>query len=371
MKVALVHDYLKEFGGAERVLEVLHRLWPEAPVFTAFFDRQALGPAAERFADWDIRTSFAQRLPAIGRRHHTLRFLIPYFWESLDLSGFDLVISSSSGYLSKSVLTRPETLHICYCHTPPRYLWGYAQPAAASWYRRAYELWVNTGLRQYDFAASQRVDRFVANSHAVARRIAKFYGKSAQVIPPPVRVHGGGRAGDEYYLYVGRLSRPKQVDLAIRACEQLNRPLWIVGSGQEEARLRALAGPGVRFLGNLPDERMAEIYAGAKALLFPCAHEDFGIVPVEAMGHGVPVIALDQGGVRESVVEGRTGLFFAEASPASLCAAIERFEAHHFSARACIERAGQFSEAVFSRRFEQLVESEFNVSRLPASPLPL
>ncbi|WP_218081565.1 glycosyltransferase [Anthocerotibacter panamensis] len=356
MKVALVHDCLAEYGGAERVLEVLHRLYPEAPVYTAFVDTKRLGVQAERFTGWDVHTTMAQSIPGIARCHHTLRFLIPYFWEGLDLSGYDLVLSSSSGYLSKSVLTRPETLHITYCHTPPRYLWGYRARPSTVWYRQVYEGWVNNALRQYDFCASQRVDHFIANSHTVARRIAKFYRRTATVIPPPVNVRGEGRAGDSYYLYVGRLTRPKQVDLAVHACNRLKHPLWIVGEGSEEARLRSLAGPQVRFLGALPDQQIAAVYAGAKGLLYPCAHEDFGIVPVEALGHGVPVLALAQGGVCESILAPQTGLFFSEPTVESLCTALEQFDRMHFSARACHQRAQEFSESVFLTRIQQFID---------------
>jgi glycosyltransferase involved in cell wall biosynthesis len=357
VKVALVHDHLREYGGAERVLEFLHWLYPDAPVYTAFVDLHRLGVNAVRFCDWDIRTTFAQQIPGFSARFHTLRFLLPYFWESLNLSDYDLVISSSSGYLSKSVLTRPDTLHISYCHTPPRYLWGYATVANHILYRRAYEAWVNNGLRQYDFYASQRVDRFVANSQEVAHRITKFYGKPAEVIPPPVHIHGCGVAGQQYYLYVGRLSQAKRVELAVEACTLLNRPLWVVGDGSERTKLGAMAGSQIHFLGHVPDGKMAEIYAGAIALIFPCAHEDFGIVPVEAMGHGVPVIAVDQGGVRESVIDGKTGLFFQEPTVEALSKTIQRFEQMQFSAQDCIARATEFSESIFCNRFRQFVEN--------------
>jgi glycosyltransferase involved in cell wall biosynthesis len=371
VKVALVHDHLQEYGGAERVLEILHWLYPEAPVYTAFVDLHRLGANAARFSNWDVRTTFAQQIPGFSARFHTLRFLIPYLWESLDLSDYDLVISSSSGYLSKSVLTRPDTLHISYCHTPPRYLWGYAASLKRSWYRRAYEAWVNTGLRQYDFYASQRVDRFIANSQEVAHRIAKFYGQPAEVIPPPVRVHGRGAPGQQYYLYVGRLSRPKRVELAIEACTRLDRQLWIVGTGGERAHLQTLAGPQVHFLGHVPDENMAEIYAGASALIFPCTHEDFGIVPVEAMGHGVPVIAIDEGGVRESVIDGKTGLFFPQPSVEALVGTIQRFERMQFSALDCIARATEFSEPTFCNRFKQFVDTALKEHRPTRQRFPI
>ncbi len=358
MKVALVHDYLKEYGGGERVLEVLHRMFPEAPVYTSFISRQGLGSAADRFEGWDLRTTWAQQVPGIAERHHTLRFLIPYFWEPLDLSGYDLVISCSSGYLGRAVITRPETLHIDYCHSPPRYLWGYRDRKQPTWYRRAYEHWADTNLRRYDFIASQRVDHFVANSRTVAARIEKFYRRPAHVIPPPVNVHGQGEAGGDYYLYVGRLAPRKQVHLAIAACERLGRALHIVGAGPEEEQLRQMAGPNTRFRGFLlpEDPAMDAIYAGARALLFPCAHEDFGIVPIEAMGRGVPVIALAQGGVRDSIIDRETGLLFSESSVDGLCTAIESFEQINFSSRRCIERARDFSEAVFVQRLRHFIE---------------
>lgn len=370
MQIALIHDYLREYGGAERVLDVLHGMFPEAPVYTAFADLGSLGKSGQHFSDWDIRSTWAQQLPGIGQRFHTWRFMIPYFWESLDLSRYDLVISSTSGYLSKAVLTRPETLHISYCHTPPRYLWGYGSPSTRSWFKNGYESWVNTSLRQYDFYASQRVDCFIANSNEVASRIHKFYGRPAEVISPPVRVAGKGKAGEEYYLYVGRLTKPKQVELAVQACTRLDRPLHVVGSGSEERRLQAIAGPQTRFLGQVPDDRMAEIYAGAKALLFPCAHEDFGIVPVEAMGHGVPVIALRQGGVCETVVESKTGLFFDKPTVNSLCEAIKNFENTTFNARDCIARAHLFSEETFVNSLHKYIDNALNIhrSRIGISP---
>ncbi len=216
MKVALVHDYLYEYGDAERVLQVLHRMYPDAPLYTAFVDHSRLGDTAARFADWDVRPTIAQRLPAITHYFHTLRPLLPYFWESLDLSGFDLVISSSGGYLSKSVLTRPNTLHVCYCHTPPRYLWDPISHSPRS--PNIYATWADTQLRQYDYYAAQRVDRFFTSSETVARRIRKFYRRPVDIIPPPVKIHGEGQAGSKYYLYVGPLNQVEQVDLVVEAC---------------------------------------------------------------------------------------------------------------------------------------------------------
>jgi glycosyltransferase involved in cell wall biosynthesis len=351
MKVALVHDYLRDYGDAERILQVLRRMYPKAPIYTAFLDRQ--GTAAGHFSECDIRTTWAQKLPAIAHQFHTYRALLPYFWESLNLSDYDLVISSSGNYLSKSILPHPQTLHICYCHTPPRYLWEpHTHHANPSQWHAA---WVNSHLRQYDFYAAQRVDRFVTNSETVARRIRKFYRRPVEVIPPPVKIRGEGKAGTEYYLYVGSLTREHQVDLAIDACNQLDRPLWIVGNGHDQPRLRKRAGRSIRFLAEVPDNEMPQIYAGAKALIFPQLDADFGFSPVEAMAHGVPVIAPEQSGLKEVVLNFRTGLLFSDPTVTGLCGAIAQFEGLRFSSNACIQRAEEFAESVFTDRLSWFI----------------
>jgi glycosyltransferase involved in cell wall biosynthesis len=360
MKVALVHDYLREYGDAERVLTVLHRLYPTAPVYTAFVDRTHLGTDAERFADWEIRSTFAQRLPLITRHFQAYRPWLPYFWESLDLTEFDLVISSSGGYLSHAVLTGANTLHICYCHTPPRDLW---EPAHAELGNRWLNLWRNTRLRQYDFYTAQRVDRFVTNSQRVARRIHKFYGCTAEVIPPAVKIRGQGKAGNQYYLYVGQLNRQQQVDRAIAACQKLGRDLWIVGTGDETEQLKKRSGDRIRFLGNVPESAMPELYANARALLFPATDADFGFSPIEAMGHGVPVIAFEQSGIREIILNYRTGLLFSEPTVESLCAAITQLEGLRFSAYACIERAEEFAESVFIPKLQWFITQALDEHR--------
>ncbi|EKQ67648.1 glycosyltransferase [Leptolyngbyaceae cyanobacterium JSC-12] len=351
MKVALVHDCLRDYGDAERTLQVLHRLYPNAPIYTAFIDYPRLGKAAKQFADWDIRPTFAQRLPGITHLYQAYRRWLPYFWESLDLSSYDLVISSSGDYLSQAVLTRSHTLHISYCHTPPRQLWEPIQPFPGDGSRA----WVNPFLRQYDFYAAQRVDRFVTNSEVTARRIRKFYRRSAEVIHPPVQVRGAGSAGTDYYLYVGDLNPLQQVNLAIQACQQLNRPLWIVGTGSETSRLQTAARKGVRFLGEVPAETITDLYRGAIALIYPTAYEDFAFSPVEAMGHGVPVIASELSGMKEIILNFRTGLLFSQPTAESLCEAILQFEKLRFSATACIERAEEFAESVFISKFEWFV----------------
>ncbi|MBW4471832.1 MAG: glycosyltransferase [Stenomitos rutilans HA7619-LM2] len=352
MKVALVHDHLREYGEAERVLRVLHQMYPDAPVYTAFVDRAQLGDAIALFDGWDIRTAPSQQLPGIARHYQAWRPFVPYCWEALDLSEYDLVLSSSGAYLSKAVLTRAETLHVSYCHTPPRDLWDLLPKEHD---RRWYQHWAETHLRQYDFYTAQRVDRFVTNSEMAARRIRKLYRRSTAVIPPPVKVRGRGEAGNDYYLYVGPLTQTQQVDLAIAACNQLDRPLWLVGSGSDRERLQHLAGSQIRLLGDLPEDAMIDVYAHAKALIFPCQHADFGFAPVEAMGHGVPVIASALSGLREVILNDRTGLLFSQPTVESLSNAIVQFEGRRFSAQACLERAREFAEPVFISRLEWFI----------------
>lgn len=348
MNVAIVHDCLCTYGDAERVLQVLHRMYPHAPVYTAFVDWAQLGAEADRFRGWEIRTTWAHRLPSMFRQR--VRVWLPYLWESIDLSGYELVISSSGELFSQAVLTGPNTLHVSYCHTPPRALWEPFRTRQSAWTQ-----WVNTPLRHYDVAAAQRVDRFVTTSERAARRIRKFYRRPVEVIPPPVKIAGDGQPGQQYYLYVGELTAAQQVEQVVAACTQLDRPLWVVGTGPERDRLASLAGPSVRFLGRVADADLPEIYQQAKALIFPCADADFGFSPVEAMGYGVPVIASEHSGIREVVLNYRTGLLFSESSVEGLCQAIAQFESLRFFPHACIQRAEEFAESVFISKLEWFI----------------
>lgn len=362
--VALVHDYLKTYGEAEQVLEALHQIYPDAPVYTAFIDQTSLGADFERFRGWDLRPTFAQRLPGITRHYQRYRPWLPYVWESLDLSAYELVISSSGNYLSKSVLTRPETLHLCYCHTPPHYLWEKTPPQSGFWPTRWYRTRVDLKLRQYDFYAAQRVDRYITNSQRTARRIHKFYRRQAEVIPPPVVVQGEGRAGKDYYLYRGRLEPSQRVDWVISACQQLDRPLWIVGEGSLKPTLQQMAGPGTRFLSSVSASEKADLYAHARALICPQPNADFVGEAVEAMGYGVPVIAAASSGLREAVLEYRTGLLFPENTATSLEKTIAQFEGLRFSSLACIERAREFDRPVFAAKLEWLIAQALDEHRL-------
>ena len=377
MRVALVHGFLKEYGGAERVLEVLHEIWPQAPIFTAFVDFAGLGPHRERIKKWDIRESALGKTWLVKKLHSPLRFLAPLIWEGFNLNQFDVVISSSGWYICRGVITRPETLHICYLHHPPRHLYYYK--TAVCWQKylpiRVYGYLVNHYLRAYDFLAAQRVDYFIANSRETQKRIAKFYRRESVVIYPPVTIarssdqevkRSRGEAIkpaskkklDSYFLCVSRLARAKNIHLAIKACNQLRLPLKIVGKGREEKYLRAIAGPTIEFLGEVKDEKLSKIYAGAKALIFPAQDEEFGIVPVEAMAHGVPVIAYRGGGVKETIIEGKTGLFFDELSAKVLIKAIQQLNHLTINPPDCINQAKKFSKERFKREIKNFISSK-------------
>ncbi len=423
MKIALVHDFLREYGGAERVVETLHEMWPEAPLYTSFVDKEALGQHWQRFADWDIRTSWMQQNWLVKKFHSPLRFLAPKIWESFDLSEFDVVISSSGWFMCRGVQTkraevgapsfsrrqgpdllslhdrngaqamtsletshlparRSGAIHICYIHHPPRNLYGYATGSNLQkyWPVRVYATIVSFFLRKYDFETAQRVDYFVANSKETARRVAKFYRRESTVIYPPIETQnsklpseilGTGKTQNynskvkterTYFLSVGRLTFSKRVDVAIGAVNKLKLPLKIVGSGKEEEYLRSIAGPTVEFLGSVSDSELAELYEGAKALIFCALDEDFGMVPVEAMAHGTPVIALGQGGVVESVIDGKTGVLFREPTVENLVEAIGKFERSNKTNTSdtyyknCIEQAEKFSKKRFKSELKEFVE---------------
>ncbi len=362
MKIALVHDFLLEYGGAERVLEALHEMYPQAPVYTAFLDHKRLGSHWERLKDWNIRTSWGQRIPGLRALVSPLRFLAPLYFEAFDLSGYDVVISSSNMYQAKAVITRPETLHVCYCHTPPRSLYGYSTKTdwRKHWWSRWYGGLVNFKIRQFDFLAAQRPDVIVANSEETKKRIKKFWRRESVVIYPPVEINHKkqetrNKQDGDYFLYVGRLAGAKRVDLAIRACNELKLPLKIAGSGSGENYLRSIAGKTIEFLGSVDDEQLAELYSGCRAVIFPAEDEDFGIVPVEAMAYGKPVIAHNSGGVKETVIDGKTGVLFDELSVGGLMGAIKKLQATSYKLQIIKEQAEKFSKERFKKEISELV----------------
>ena len=359
MKTALVHDYLAQAGGAERVAAAFHTLFPSAPLYTSVYDPAATLPS---FAEMDVRTSFLQRWPFSSRRFHKLA--LPYYpaaFEGFNFSGYDLVLSSSSSF-AKGIITPPETCHICYCHTPSRFVWRQQEYLAQTRSARAVSSLVGAfvnSMRSWDVESAQRVDYFVANSYNVARRIRKFYRRDvAAVIYPPVETSKFKPARPEqvgsHFLVVSRLLNYKRIDLAIAACTRLSLPLRIVGIGPDMAHLKRIAGPTIQFLGRMSDEQVARELSVCKALIFP-GEEDFGITPVECMASGRPVIAYGAGGALETVIENETGLFFAEQTVDSLVCALKDFDSYAFSTEALLAQASCFDTAVFEKHLVALI----------------
>lgn len=362
-KVALIHDFLREYGGAERVVEALHELYPEAPLYVAFADSKAMGIHWQRFANWDIRQTWLSRVPLIHKIFSPLRILAPAAFRSLDLSEYDVVISSSNAYFAKAVHVQHPAPHICYCHTPPRSLYGYS--TMTDWEKnkvtKIFGTIINHICRVMDVRMADGVDVFIANSEEVKRRIAKYYRRDSVVIHPPVNVPEElpKKSGDGYFLYVNRLAFAKHPELAVEVATKLKLPLKVVGSGKILPELQAMAGNTVEFLGSVEDEQLHQLYSGARALLYPVEDEDFGIVPVEAMGYGVPVIAHRSGGPKETIVDGQTGVFFDELNAAGLEAAVEQFlrTEKSFDAKRIHAHAKTFAKAHFEEHIEKLVNS--------------
>lgn len=363
MRIALVHDWLNQKGGAEHVLETLVGLYPSAPIYTSMFWPQVM-PADYR--DWDIRTSFMDRLPLVKRYHQPFLPLYPLAFESFDFSGYDLVLSNKSGFCH-GVITDPETRHICYCLTPTRYLWDfrrYARREDIGPLSRALLRPVLSYLRLWDRLAADRVDRFIAISRTVQRRIAQVYRRESTIIYPPVDTErfnlADGRIED-YYLIISRLVPYKRVDLAVQAMTRLDKPLIVVGEGRDKARLESIAGPSVTFAGHVPDDDLVGLLARCRAFIFP-GIDDFGIAPVEAMASGRPVIAFAAGGALDSVVEGKTGLFFRDPTPEALAVEVERSESLDFDSAVIRSHAEHFGRAVFEKELSSFVEQAIESS---------
>ncbi|MBI2617730.1 glycosyltransferase [Candidatus Gottesmanbacteria bacterium] len=375
MRVALVHDYIKEYGGAERVLESLHEIWPEAPIYTTVYLPEFLGPHRKRFVRWKIIPSRLNGVPFAEKLISPIRILTPWIFENWDFTSYDVVIVSATGaYFPNLIVRKPHTLHICYCHTPPRYLYGY--PTARNWQKSVFGKIVgsiiNHSLRQIDFLASQRPDFFIANSNEVRKRIEKFYRREAEVIYPPVEISkikyqksirqlADKNKKEDYYLTGGRLARAKRIELAIEACNRLKLPLKVVGKSFADygEELRKIAGPTVEFLGEVPDSELGELFSQCQAFIYPAELEDFGIMPVEAMSYGAPVIASRDGGVAESVVDGKTGILFDEYSIEDLIAAIKKIQKLNIKQEDCIKQAKKFSKARFKKEIRNFVETKF------------
>lgn len=332
MKIAIVHDQLQEFGGAERVLVALKKIFPEADVYTSFYNPKTLGIHKHHFKDWRIITSWADKLPFFKKLYSPLRFLTPLIWESYNFKDYDLIISSSGSYMCKGIITRPETTHICYLHHPPRYLYYYE--TAIEWQKylpiKIYGHLINHKLRLWDYLGSQRVDHFIANSEETKKRITKFYRRDSTVIYPPVDIPELPTPytlhPTHYYITTSRLARSKHIDVLIRAANKMKFNLKIIGHGRDETYLKSIAGPTVEFLHNVTDNEFTKLYQTAKAYLFAAVDEEFGIAPVEAMGYGLPVIAYASGGLEETIKNGQNGYLYKELNENSLIEKIKQLE---------------------------------------------
>jgi glycosyltransferase involved in cell wall biosynthesis len=366
VKVAIVHYWFVGMRGGEKVVEEICRIFPQADIFTLVLDRKAL---SDTILMHPIKTSFLQKLG--GAKHYQKMLpLMPFALESFDLTGYDLVISSEAGP-AKSIVTRPDAVHICYCHSPMRYLWDLSHQYLSNSGRLARMVMQLTfpWLRQWDLASATRVDHFIANSAFVARRIRKYYRRDSAVIHPPVSVErfSISRDVDDFYLCAGQITPYKKVEVAVEACTALGRKLVVLGSGASK-QLKAAAGPTITFLEKVDDATMEYHFSHCKALLYP-GMEDFGIVPLEAMASGRPVIAYGRGGALETVVDRKTGMFFYEQTAQSLSQAMLAFEAaeHLFDAEEIRRHAQLFSATRFRQELSNFINGVLETSELAPS----
>ncbi|HUT95978.1 MAG TPA: glycosyltransferase [Candidatus Paceibacterota bacterium] len=369
MRIALVHDYLNQYGGAEKVLEAFVEIFPDAPIYTLFYDQKIVD---EFFPGKKIQASFLQKIPFIKKHHRIFPPLMPIAVEKFNLLDYDLVISDSAAF-GKGVITNSKTLHICYCHTPTRYAWDdshkYVKEFSMSKLAKIFVPIFMNYLRLWDKEASRRVDKFICNSKFVEQRIKKYYKQDAEVIHPPVDTEffkpsdhtrsSLATNGESYYLMVGRLLPYKRFDIAIEAFNKLELPLKIIGKGPEMKKLKKMANWNIEFLGELAGEKLKEYYQNCQALIFP-QEEDFGIVALEAMGCGKPIIAYGGGGALESVLEGKTGVFFNEQNTDSLVEAVKKFHLlaseSKFNFVFIRNHAIKFDKEIFKKKIKDFID---------------
>ena len=355
MKIAIVHDYFIQQGGAEKVAEEIHAIFPSSTLVTTVDIQDRPG----------IVTSWLRHLPITEKNHRLFFLLFPLAVETLDLTEYDLIISSTSGY-AKGVRKRKDAIHICYCHTPMRWVWrygAYAERESFGGFTRLILPPLLGLLKRWDLAASRRPDYYIANSQVVADRIKRFYGRDSVVIPPPIDTtrFSEAEADGDFYLILSRLAAYKRLDLAVEACKRLGRRLVVIGDGPARRDLEKMAGPNTEFLGRAADDVVSKYASRCKALIFP-GEEDFGMTPLEINAAGRPVIAYRAGGACETVIENKTGVFFDQQQPESLMAAIENFEHISWNRDAIRKHAENFDTEVFAGSIRRFVESVLSAS---------
>lgn len=360
MKIAIVHDFLNQYGGAERVVEALHEIYPSAPIYTTIYLPENL---PESFKQMDIRTSFMQKLPFLDRHFKKYLLLYPWAVESFDLTDYDVILSSSSAF-AKGVRTAAGTCHICYCYTPMRFAWDYKryiEKEDFGFLLRAAIRLSTLILKKWDLKVNSTVNHFVAISELVKNRIKDIYKRSSDVIYPPVNCHSFeiSNQTDNFYLVLSRLNAYKRIDIVVEAFNKLELPLKIIGGGPCMNKLRQMANKNITFTGRLSDEELVDNISKCKALIFP-GIEDFGIVPLEAQSAGRPVIAFASGGALETIINGKTGIFFDYQTPESLIEAVNKFEVikDSFVPSEIRKNALKFNKDRFKREIKEYIESK-------------
>lgn len=357
LKIAIVHDYLAEYGGAERVIEAIGEILPKSDFYFGFINKKKLPKTIEEtIFSHKVKTTFLQKLPFFKKFFSPLRFLAPKAFEKLNLDNYDIIISSSNAYFAKAVSGK-NAKHFCYCHTPARSLYGYT--TQTNWKKNKlmliYGSIINHFLRLKDFQVAQKVDFFIANSNCVAKRIKKFYRRQSKVIYPPITLKENNvkknNNKEKYFLYVNRLALAKHPDLAIEACLKLNYKIKIVGDGKIKKDLEnKYQSDLVEFLGFVEDQELQKLYSQAEALLYPVEDEDFGIVPIEAMSYGLPVLAFYSGGPKETIIDKKTGLFFYELNTKALVQSIKQLKKQKFNHEDIKKWAKKFRKQEFEKK---------------------
>jgi len=359
MQIAIVHDYLNQYGGAERVVEVLNEIFPEAPIFTSIYIPENL---PDRFGKMDIRTSYMQKFPLLNKHFKKYLMFYPNAIESFDLHEYDVVLSSSSAF-AKGVIKRPDACHICYCYSPMRFVWDYDRYIEKEDLNKVFlkilPLFLNK-LKKWDLDSNNNINEFIAVSENIRKKILKCYNRESKVIYPPVNLDlfMQSETKEDYFLIVSRLNSYKRIDLAIEAFNKLNLPLRIIGDGPQRKNLEAMAKANIMFMGIVSDYELAEHYSKCQALVFP-GDEDFGLAPVECQASGSPVIAFAAGGALETVVEGETGILFREQNVDSLINAINIFLelGTRMKKEKIIENANRFNKEVFKAKIIQYINA--------------